>query len=109
MENPFELILERLNSIENMIKSLKQIDPVVSSPMNEILNVDQAVAYLGLAKATLYQMTSGRLIPHSKVGKKIIFRRNELYDWISSHRVKTNTEIEQEANEYLLKRKKYRL
>ena len=84
MENPFELILERLNTIENLIKSLKQIDPAVSSPVNDILHVDQAAGYLGLAKATLYQMTSGRLIPHSKVGKKIIFKRTELYNWISA-------------------------
>ena len=50
MENPFELILERLITIENLIKSLKQIDPVVSSPVHEILNIDQAAAYLGIAK-----------------------------------------------------------
>ena len=107
MENPFELILERLNTIENLIKSLKKIDPVLNSPVNEILNMNEAAAYLGLTKSYLYKMTSSRMIPHSKLGKKIIFWRNELYDWISAHKVKTNTEIEQEANEYLVKRKTY--
>lgn len=108
MENPFEIILERLDTIENLIKSLKKIDPVASSPVNEILNLNEAAVYLGLAKSTLYKMTSCRLIPHSKIGKKIFLRRNELNDWISTHRIKTNTEIEQEADEYILKRKKYR-
>jgi excisionase family DNA binding protein len=83
MENPFELILERLNTIENLIKSLNKIDLVPSSPVNEILNLNEAAEYPGLAKSTLYKMASCRLIPHSKIGKKIFLRRNELRDWIS--------------------------
>jgi len=107
MENPFELILERLNTIESLLRSSKKTDPVLNAPVNEIFNMAQAADYLGLAKSTVYKMTSSRLIPHSKVSKKIIFKRNELEEWITKHKVKTKEEIEQEANAYLSRRRKY--
>jgi excisionase family DNA binding protein len=107
MENPFELILERLNTIENLLRSSKKIDPVLIAPVNEIFNMVQAADYLGLAKSTVYKMTSSRLIPHSKIGKKIVFKQNEIDDWITKHKIKTREEIEQEADAYLTRRRKY--
>ena len=107
MENPFELILERLNTIETLLRSSKKIEPVQSSLVNEIFNMSQAADYLGLAKSTVYKMTSSRLIPHSKVSRKIIFKRNELEEWINKHKIKTKEEIEQEADAYLSRRRKH--
>jgi len=106
MENPFELILERLNSIENLLRTSKKNDPVLIAPVNEIFNMGQAADYLWLAKSTVYKMTSSRLIPHSKIGKKIIFKKNDLDEWINKHKIKTRDEIEQEAEAYLSRRRK---
>ena len=86
MENPFELILERLNIIEDLLRAPKRNDPTQSAPVNEILNMKQAADYLGLAKTTIYKMASSRSIPHSKIGRKIVFRRNELDDWINQRK-----------------------
>ena len=108
MENPFDLILERLNAIENLLRNLKKDDPIVSSPVSEIFNINQAAIYLGVAKSTVYKMTSSRLIPHSKISKRIYFKRNEIDEWINKHKIKTNVEIEQEADEYLLRKRKYK-
>jgi excisionase family DNA binding protein len=107
MENPFEIILERLNTIENLLRSSKKTEPVLIAPVNEIFNIEQAADYLGLAKSTLYKMTSSRMIPHSKISGKIIFKRSELDELITKHKIKTRQEIEQEASIYLSKRQKY--
>ena len=107
MENPFELILERLNTIENLLRTTKRNDPTPSVPVNEILNMSQAADYLGLAKSTIYKLTSSRLIPHCKIGNKIAFKRSDLNEWITKGKVKTREEIEQEANDYIVKRKRY--
>jgi len=109
MENPFDSILERLNIIENLIRNVKKDDPIVSSSASEIFNINQAAIYLGVAKSTVYKMTSNRLIPHSKITKRIYFKRNEIDEWINKHKIKTNVEIEQEADEYLLRKKKYKI
>lgn len=57
MENPFESILERLNTIESLLRASKKTNRVLSAPVNEIVNMSQAADYLGLAKSTVYKMT----------------------------------------------------
>ncbi len=99
MENPFELLLEKLNTIENLLKE-KQL-PTIGSPDFEILDIKQAATYIGISKATLYGLTSSRQVPHYKAGKRIHFKKAELFKWITRVRVKTNEEIEQEAATYI--------
>ena len=59
----------------------------------EILTMPEASEFTGLAKQTLYAMTSQRLIPHFKRGKRVLFRRNELEQWMMENRRQTIQEI----------------
>lgn len=107
MENPFEIILARLDHIENLIKGIRTNDhPQVHPHVQEIMNLFQAAEYLSLSKSSLYKSTSQREIPHFKKGKKIYFRKSELDQWITEIRIKTRSEIEMEANDYLIKKGK---
>lgn len=110
MENPFEVILEKLNNIENLLKNYRLQDnsKVLQVGSPEILNLNQATEYLSLSKSTLYKFTSQREIPHFKKGKKIYFRKSELDDWLTQLRISTKDEIEQEAINYLIKNKRRR-
>ena len=48
MEKTFELVLEKLNSIENLLKNQKGIDPIISTtqPYKEVLNLNDAAEFL---------------------------------------------------------------
>ena len=84
-----DLILEKLESIEQLLKGQ------ASAPMD----FEAACKYLGCSKGHLYQLTSGRLIPHSKPGgKRIFFDKSELDKWLLGNRVKTMKELEQEVD-----------
>ncbi len=63
----------------------------------EILNIEEAAEFTGLAKQTLYSFTSQRTIPHFKRGKGVKFRRTELEIWMLKNRRKTVAEISQEV------------
>ncbi len=63
----------------------------------EILNVDEASAFTGLAKQTLYGFTSKRAIPHFKRGKSIVFRRSELEAWMLANKRRTVEELTHET------------
>ena len=69
----------------------------------EILNINQAADYLSISKATVYGKTSAREIPHFKRGKRLYFKKSDLEKWMTGQRIYTNGEIEQQADEYLLK------
>lgn len=50
----------------------------------EILNVEQAAAYLNFSKTYLYKLAKEKLIPHVNFGRHILFRKRDLYDWLGS-------------------------
>ena len=46
------------------------------------LTIDEAAAYTGFAKGTLYHMVSDRRIPFVKKGRSIRFDRRRLDEWM---------------------------
>ena len=61
------------------------------------IDLESACSYLSISKATMYQKTMRKTIPHFKCGRKILFSIDNLNDYIENHRVKTQSEIESEA------------
>jgi len=92
-----EQILEKLSKIESLYSQKQEIG---------ILSFRDACKYLNLSPSYLYKLTSLRRIPHYKPnGKKVYFKRSDLEDWLLRNRVKTASEIEQEAIDYTAKKK----
>lgn len=70
----------------------------------EVLTLDEAARYMGVAKSYLYKLTSARQIPHYKPnGKNCFFRRAELEDWLTENRVATNADLDDKAQAYCLR------
>lgn len=70
-----------------------------------VLSFDEASTFLNLSKSYLDKLTSGNLIPHYKPqGKMLYFEKSELEAWLRQNPVKTKTQIEQEAQKYVLNR-----
>ena len=83
-------IIERLERIEKSVLLSKNV-----------LTLDEAVLFTGLAKSYLYKLTASGKIPHYKPsGKLIYFDRAELEKWMLRNPVKTAEEIEQQAIDY---------
>lgn len=109
MEKSFEIIIQRLDAIERLlyeIKSGKQGDNVPVVYANELMNVQQVAEYITLSVQTIYGLVHKMEIPNSKRGKRLYFKRTDIYDWIGQSRRKTRVEIEQEASNYLLRSRK---
>lgn len=107
MENPFELILEKLNNIENLLKAgMKNDNGTVT--ITEVLNLNQAAEYVSLSKSAIYKKTSERNIPHFKKGKKLYFKRSELDNWLTGMKISTKDEIDQAATDYIRKKGKFK-
>ena len=83
----------------------KQEQPIINLP-EQLLTIQEAAEFLSLSVPTLYSKVSKREIPVMKRGKRLYFSRTELLDYLKEGRRKTNAEIEQEAEAYLLNKKK---
>lgn len=82
--------------------------PTASNNSEDFLTIQQASEYTHIPLATLYDYTHKKKIPYNKVGKKLLFNKKELTDWISNHRKRTRTEIEELSIEDLLGNKRRR-
>ena len=84
-------IEERLIRIESLLLSNKKV-----------LTFDEVVTYTGFKPSYLYKLTSSFSIPHSKPGGgKLFFDKEELDSWLLANKVKTQSEIDREASNFL--------
>lgn len=72
MENPFELILERLDRIEKAILNLNIGIPIAE--VNHPMDIKELSAYLNKSKSAIYTMTFSNKIPHYKSGLSPVVR-----------------------------------
>ena len=111
MENPFELILDRLNAIEDLLRSSMKNDNgavVLTASIPNVINLNQAAEYVSLSKSAQYKKTVERTIPQFKQGKKLYFKRSELDDWLTAQKISTHIEIEKEADEYIMRKGRFK-
>lgn len=102
MTNPFEIFDQRLSNIENLLLDLKHskqsIDQTDPDP---IFTTEQAMAFLNLAKPTIYFLTSQGKINSIKKGKKLYFLKSDLQNYLLSGRRKTQPEKHAETIQFL--------
>lgn len=49
----------------------------------EVLTVEQVAELLGLGRNTVYEAVSRGDIPHRRVGRRLIFSRSAVLEWLS--------------------------
>ena len=111
MENPFEILLKKIDRIENLIQELSVITVrEVTQPAIERkwMNVQQVAAYLSISTSYIYKRTSTMEIPLYKRGIILFFLKEDIDNWLVGFRQKTRHEIETEAANYVMKRRRSR-
>ena len=94
MENPFESLISRLESIERKLDSLleQRNDGDDKSGKNPIwLSTKQLAEYLGMSTSAITNMRGSKL-PYYKVGGRIMFKKQEIDEYILSTRHKSGSE-----------------
>lgn len=68
----------------------------------EVLTLQEAAEYMGIARSSLYKMTSTQAIPFYRPnGKLIFFDKDDILTWIRKNRVFSTEEIEEEARRHM--------
>ncbi len=82
MENPFEVINQRLDRIEELL--VKLTDKMDELPPKEkrYMGTREAAEWLGISRSSLYSQLKS--IPHTKRGKRLYFDREELASYVKN-------------------------
>lgn len=108
-ELSFEQLPKAIATLSNEISQLKQLllrkqEP--ETPQQEkFITIEEASEFLHLSKATLYTKVSKGEIPVMKRSKRLYFSTTDLEKYIKSGRVKTNKEIDEDAQNYINNKK----
>jgi excisionase family DNA binding protein len=103
MENPFEIILQKLEKIEKSIEELKDKKIETSSNKLEMFNTTEVAAYIKLAVPSVYGLVHRNKIPVCKKGKKLYFIKSDIDKWILEGHIKTTSELNRIADEYIMR------
>ncbi|HYG01650.1 MAG TPA: helix-turn-helix domain-containing protein [Chryseosolibacter sp.] len=100
MENPFHVLEAKLNSIETLLIDIRNKPNVTPESKDEIGGVELARKITGYSLPTIYGLVSARKIPHSKVGKKLFFSRDELSQWVKAGKRASVAELKEKARTF---------
>ena len=95
--------LEKLERIEKLLLGNSD-KPIIHS--DKPLTITEAAEFLGVSKSTMYKFTCSHLIPHFKPGKHVNFLKKDLMDYIMQNRIKSMKDIEIEAENYIIQRRR---
>ena len=106
MNNPFESIEARLNTIETLLLDLTRNpkEQGVQPVKDEFLTVQDTAKFLSLSVPTVYGLISKGELPVMKRSKRCYFSKVELINYLKDGRKKTNLEIETLAKNYTSKK-----
>lgn len=99
---------QKLENIEKLLLSQTNKDNPKETE-DKLLNVEEAAKFLHLAVPTIRSKASRKELPFMKRGKLLYFSQKELTDYLKKGKVKSNDEVEAEADKYLFKKKGDRL
>jgi len=89
---------------QNLTTQLNRIEEILNSRNTEPMNFENACKYLSISKSYLYKLTWKKKIPFYKPnGKKIYFEKSELNQWLLKNRSKSESELEEMANDIINK------
>ena len=81
----------RIDSLENILNQGK-----------DVLTLEEAAKFMGIARSSLYKLTHEQLIPFFKPnGKMVFFEKADLVAWMKQNRVSSKKEIAAEADQVM--------
>ena len=57
----------------------------------DLMSVEEAAVYLKFSKTYVYRLARANILPHVNYGRHIIFRKEDLYEWVGSMVTGSNT------------------
>ena len=106
MPKAMSWMMDKFNELDSKIDGLNNSP---QTPPSEIwMNLKELREYLPShpAEQTVYGWTSCHQIPFHKKGKRIMFLKSEIDDWLHDGKMKSQKELEQEAENFIKSKRK---
>lgn len=97
--------MEAQVTLKDLREQLERVERIATIGAKSVLNLDEAVVFTGFSRGHLYRLTSEKMIPHYKKGRKLFFRKSELETWLLGEKVLTRDDVDSMADTYIARRR----
>ena len=77
-------VLAFRNLVTDAPAALVPRDAAPAVEPSDVITADEAAVFLGVDRNTVYDYASRGIIPHQRLGKRILFRRGTLVSWLDA-------------------------
>lgn len=86
--------------IQQLHERLDRIEKATLISAKPVLGIEETALFTGFSVRGIYEMTSKKRIPHYKQGGRVFFKKEELVEWMTERKVKTESQLNSEAETY---------
>jgi hypothetical protein len=106
MPKAMSWMMDKLNELDSKIDGLNNSPQ--TAPSEIWMNLKELREYLPShpAEQTVYGWTSCHQIPFHKKGKRIMFLKSEIDNWLHAGKMKSQKELEEEAENFIKSKRK---
>jgi len=77
-------VLAFRNLVTDAPTALAPRDAAPAVEPSDVMTADEAAVFLGLDRNTVYDYAGRGIIPHQRLGKRMLFRRGTLVSWLDA-------------------------
>jgi hypothetical protein len=94
VQNPFEIIERKLSGIEALLIEIKHTPKSVQQEPPDRMTLEDTLSFLAsnglpLKKSQLYKLSMEKDIPVMRFGKRLVFSRKAILEWLDNRMVKS--------------------
>jgi excisionase family DNA binding protein len=92
-----------------LIDALKEVlsGDVISKINKPFMDFQETCVFLGVSASCLYKYRMNNIVPYYKTGKKLYFKKEDLEQYLTQRKVRSNDELATEIDIHTKKRKNY--
>jgi excisionase family DNA binding protein len=73
----FVFAFQRLVEMPSM-----SVEAAPAQPTSDVMTADEVAVFLGVDRTTVYDFAARGVIPHQRLGKRLLFRRGGIVAWL---------------------------
>jgi excisionase family DNA binding protein len=80
----FEAFKAFVLAFRNLVTDAPALASKETVEQSDVMTADEAAVFLGVDRNTVYDYAGRGIIPHQRLGKRILFRRGTLVSWLDA-------------------------
>lgn len=101
LPNEIRLLRDEVSQLSQFLRTKDSTSKDLENP----IDIKECAKLIKVSIPTLYGYTSRNEIPFSKNGKRLLFFRSDILEWLKSFQNKSVSDIENEADNFLAAKK----